>query len=335
MRALAGLLVLVALLSACGAPFGDGAPPPTPLSVAGVASAVNPNATATRSAASATRAMVSATRSTSTVVSTRTATAPIVATRETATPVPVLPTSTPVPVRPGPPATPSASATPGTPRAATPSLATPGISGTPGTPRAATPSGNATPGTPGLAGSPVAATPGATSTTGTAIQIFAPYRPDGLVSSLRVSGTANGYCVSGSESLPGRPDAWRCATGGRILDPCFASATPDTAPLACATSPWSAEITLLMLTAPLPRDRANTKFDVAHAPWAFQLASGVRCQAVAGSTGMIAGMQVSAACSDGSQVVGTPDRSGGRWRVYVMRDSTPSLEGQEIVAAWY
>ncbi len=71
MRALAGLLVLVALLSACGAPFGDGAPPPTPLSVAGVASAVNPNATATRSAASATRAMVSATRSTSTVVSTR------------------------------------------------------------------------------------------------------------------------------------------------------------------------------------------------------------------------------------------------------------------------
>ncbi len=90
-----------------------------------------------------------------------------------------------------------------------------------------------------------------------------------------------------------------------------------------------------MLTAPLPRDRANTKFDVAHAPWAFQLASSVRCQAVAGSTGMIAGMQVSAACSDGSQVVGTPDRSGGRWRVYVMRDSTPSLEEQEIVAAWY
>lgn len=316
MRALAGLLVLVTLLSACGAPFGDGAPPPTPLSVAGVASAVNPNATATRSAASATRAMVSATRSTSTVVSTRTATAPIVATRGTATPVPVLPTSTPVPVRPGPPATPSASATPGTPRAATPS-------------------GNATPGTPGLAGSPVAATPGATSTTGTAIQIFAPYRPDGLVSSLRVSGTANGYCISGSESLPGRPDAWRCATGGRILDPCFASATPDTAPLACATSPWSAEITLLMLTAPLPRDRANTKFDVVHAPWAFQLASGVRCQAVAGATGTIAGMQVSAACSDGSQIVGTPDRSGGRWRVYVMRDSTPSLEEQEIVAAWY
>jgi hypothetical protein len=155
------------------------------------------------------------------------------------------------------------------------------------------------------------------------------------VSSLRVSGTVSGYCVAGSESLPGRPDAWRCATGGRILDPCFAAANPDTAPLACATSPWSDELTLLTLTAPLPRDRANAKFDVAHAPWAFQLASGVRCQAVSGSTGMIAGMQVSAACSDGSQVVGMPDRSGGRWRVYVMRDNTPSLEEQEIVAAWY
>ncbi len=153
--------------------------------------------------------------------------------------------------------------------------------------------------------------------------------------SLRVNGTVTGYCVAGSESLPGRPDAWRCATGGRILAPCFASATPDTAPLACVASPWSAEITLLTLTAPLPRDRANAKFAVAHAPWAFQLAIGVHCQAVAGAIGAIAGMPVSAACSDGSQIVGAPDRSGGRWRVYVMRDNNPSLEEQEIVAAWY
>ncbi|HEY8598198.1 MAG TPA: hypothetical protein VIL85_07190 [Thermomicrobiales bacterium] len=329
MRAFAGLLVLVALLSACGAPFGDGAPPPTPLSVAGAASTVDPNRTATRSATSATRAS-------GTTVSTRTVTASIVATRGTSTPVPALPTNTPVPARPGPPTTPSANATPGTPNAATPGIAIPGISGTPGTPRAATPGGNATPGTTILAGSPVAPTPGARLTSGTAIQIFAPYRPDGLVASLRASGTVNGYCIAGSESLPGRPDAWRCATGGRILDPCFVSATPDTAPLACAISPWSAEVTLLALTASLPRDRANAKFDVAHAPWAFQLASGVRCQAISGSTGMIVGMQVHATCSDGSQIVGMPDRSGGSsWRFYVMHDNNPSLDEQEIVVAWY
>lgn len=322
MRAFVGLLVLVALLAACGAPLGDGAPSPTPLSVAGAASTANPNATATRS---------------TTVVSTRTVTMSIVATRGTATLAPALPTSTPAPIRPGPPATPSITA-------ATPGLTTPGSSGTLATPRAATPSANATPGgtprpatpgTPGFSGSPIAATPLATVTVGTAIQIFAPYRPDGLVSSLRVSGTVNGYCVTGSEALSGRPDAWRCATGGRILDPCFASATPDTDPLACATSPWSDAITLLVLTAPLPRERANARFDIAHAPWAFQLDSGVRCQAIVGSSGMVAGMQVTADCSDGSQVVGAPDRSGGRWQVFVMRDNTPSLETQEIVAAWY
>jgi hypothetical protein len=209
----------------------------------------------------------------------------------------------------------------GTPRAATPNSA-----GTPGTPRSGTPMVSGTPGTP------TANTPDQNRTT---TQIFAPYRPDGLVQSLRVTAIVNGYCVGGAQTLPGRPDAWRCATGGRILDPCFASATPDTQPLACAVAPWSDEITLLNLTAPLPRDRANGSFSVSAVPWGFQLANGARCQSTPGGNGLIAGMPITATCSDGGQVLGDPDRGGGRWRIFVGRDNTPNLDSQEIVVVWY
>lgn len=322
MRAFAGLFVLVALLAACGAPFADGAPPvPTGTPVA--ASAINANATATRGTASVTRSGTAARAATSAVAT------PIPAAIPTLTPTPAptiaapTPTFTPVPVRPGPPiVTPGIVATPGTPGSASP------IAGTPGTPRAGTPR-IGTPGTPGM---PTTATNDPNRTT---TQIFAPYRPDGLVQSLRVTGTVSGYCVGGAQTLPGRPDAWRCATGGRFLDPCFASATPDTQPLACAAAPWSDEITLLNLTAPLPRERANGTFSVAAAPWGLQLANGVRCQAHPGGNATVAGMQITAACSDGSQLLGDPDRSGGRWRVFVMRDNGVSLESQEVSAVWY
>lgn len=323
MRAVAGLLVLVALLTACAAPFGDGAPAVS-TGVPVSASVMHANATATRGTASSTRSV------TATIASVATATR---AATRTATPTPTLtiavptPTFTPVPVRPGPPmVTPGIVATPGTPGLASPVAGTPSIAGTP---RAGTPIVGGTPGTPGT---PTAAP---NDPNRTATQIFAPYRPDGLVQSLRVTATVSGYCVGGAQTLPGRPDAWRCATGGRILDPCFASATPDTQPLACAVAPWSDEITLLNLTAPLPRDRANGAFSVSAAPWGVQLASGVRCQVPPGSGATIAGMQVTAICSDGSQLLGDPDRSTGRWRVFVLRDNSAILESQEVVATWY
>ena len=169
---------------------------------------------------------------------------------------------------------------------------------------------------------------------GTTIQHCAPYRPGGLASGLRVEANVNGYCWVGSEVLPGRPDAWRCTANTRIYEPCFAANSTDTTPLACATDPWAGTVTLLTLTAPLPRDRANTAAGTTRSPWATQLANGARCQVVTGTSATIARMRIGAACSDATQIVGDPDRSMGRWRVYILRDGAPALAPEEVVTAW-
>jgi len=308
MRRLLGPALIVLLLTGCGSPFaggfGDGAPPPTPLSVPIAGVLATPLATATRGTpgarASATRAVASST---------------VVVRSTPGTPIPVRPgppivsgtPGTPIPIRTGPPATPGIAGTPG--------LA--GIPGSPGTPRA---------------GTPMAST---VATQGTTLQLFAPYRPGGLASGLRVEANVHGYCWVGSELLLGRPDAWRCTANNRIYDPCFAADSTATTPLACAADPWAGSVTLLTLTAPLPRDRVNTAAGTSHNPWALQLANGARCQLIAGASATIAGMRIGAACSDGTQIVGDPDRSTGRWRVYILRDGDPSLATEEVTTAWY
>lgn len=305
MRRLLGPAFIMLLLTGCGSPFagsfGAGASP-TPLNVPIAVGLATPLATGTRGTpgATATRPVASST----TVIG--------------STP------GTPIPVRPGPPIVPG---TPGTPIPIRPGPpTTPGIAGTPGRT-----------GTPGIAGTPGTGTPTASPVVaqGTTIQLFAPYRPGGLASGLRIEANVNGYCWVGSEMLLGRPDAWRCTANNRIYDPCFAADSTATTPLACAADPWAGSVTLLTLTAPLPRDRVNTAAGMTRNPWALQLANGARCQLLAGASATIAGMRIGAACSDGSQIVGDPDRSAGRWRVYILRDGDPSLTTEDVVTAWY
>lgn len=228
-------------------------------------------------------------------------------------------------------ATVEATATRATPVSGTPATATRTIPAS-GTPATVIPVRPAPAGTPGITGTPIFATPAGGATV---IQLFAPYRPNGLVGGLHVTADVNGYCWSGSEALHSRPDAWRCTSGNRILDPCIEAGNADPAPLACAASPWSAEITLLTLTAPLPRDHANSAGGTTAHPWGLQLASGARCQFIIGATATVAGLRVNAICSDGSYTLGDPDRSRARWRIFVMRDNSPNLELQEISSAWY
>ncbi len=320
MRRLIGPALIVLLLVGCGSPFaggfGDGAPPPTPLSVPIAAGLATPLATATHGTPGA-----SATATGGTPDARATATRPVASSTAVVRTIP----GTPIPVRPGPPIV-SGTASP----AATATRAV----GTPGTSIPARPG---LPATPGSAGTPHAGTPTASPTAaqGTTLQLFAPYRPGGLASGLRVEAKVNGYCWVGSETLLGRPDAWRCTANNRIYDPCFAAGSTDTTPLACAADPWAGGVTLLTLTAPLPRDRVNTAAGTTRNPWALQLANGARCQLITGASATIVGMRLGMACSDGTQIVGDPDRSTGRWRVYILRDGDPALTTEEVVSAWY
>src|SRR5262245_10805992 len=168
----------------------------------------------------------------------------------------------------------------------------------------------------------------------TSVRVFLPFSPAGLRGGLTVVGRVSGECFAPSIASAGRPDAWRCSSGNRVMDPCFEGL--QSVVLACATSPWSADVVLLTPTAELPRGKANRpELDMAP-PWALELDSGVRCQLLTGATWGAAGMRVNYGCEgDSGYVIGDVDRSRARWQVFFDAPKGVSARTVGVTAAWY
>jgi hypothetical protein len=135
--------------------------------------------------------------------------------------------------------------------------------------------------------------------------------------------------------MPGRADAWRCTgVSGAVLDPCFS--TEAGGDLACVADPFTTEVTMLQLSAALPRGNRN---DPGQPPWFIQLQDGSRCgpmstQPPNGS--LPADRRPRYACGGGQEVVGDPDRSGPTWTVQVGSPGHPSeLHSVDVEVAWY
>ena len=151
---------------------------------------------------------------------------------------------------------------------------------------------------------------------------------------LQITDHITGSCWTGSLANPGRPDAWRCASGSRIYDPCFMAGIQPPA-VACLQTPWATETVLLTLEEPLhiPADPAAM---LAQQPWALELADGVRRTVATTGAGLsIAGMRVTYGCSDGSSAVGTVDRTEPVWRIFMRARGSWVLVLTPIVVAWY
>lgn len=136
---------------------------------------------------------------------------------------------------------------------------------------------------------------GATVPPGTATVTFRPYTPQGKIAA-RVEHVARGECWTTSIAAP-VPGAYRCFEGNKILDPCFAPAhvtTPLT--LACLAAPWSPAVELRVVGA-LPKPAAPNPDGTR--PWAFLLASGVRCVASTGTVPEVQNVNLAYSCTDG------------------------------------
>jgi hypothetical protein len=129
----------------------------------------------------------------------------------------------------------------------------------------------------------------------TVTDTFRPYAADGELA-ITVHDVASGSCWTTSIAAPAR-NAYRCFGGGNtILDPCFAAPKKSEPPqVACVASPWS-EAQVLTLTEPLPAAPAG---DAPVRPWAFQLATGVRCVASTGTVPAVRGVNLAYHCTDG------------------------------------
>ncbi|HLR47280.1 MAG TPA: hypothetical protein VK092_08965 [Deinococcales bacterium] len=169
----------------------------------------------------------------------------------------------------------------------------------------------------------------------TGVRYFTPLSPDGeIAADLQVDAEAEGECFAPSLASPGRPDAWRCSAGNRILEPCFGAPAgqDDAVRLACAGDPFGGEITMLTLSEELP---ASAEPATEALPWAVELGNSERCTLLTGATASLAGKRIDYGCEGGGVVAGGVNRSGPVWTVLYQAKGDAYLEQVPVERAWY
>ena len=170
----------------------------------------------------------------------------------------------------------------------------------------------------------------------TAVRVLAPFNLGALRPGVQVAGRVSGTCFAASIADQGRPDAWRCESRNRIMDPCFQGTQGSRVILACLNDPWNLRLTVLTPDKELPRAQAN-KADLHGAlPWALELSNGTRCVFLTGATTAVAGMRANYGCVGGRMsIVGDIDRTLPLWRVLADDSVGVVLRLVGVRTAWY
>jgi hypothetical protein len=201
---------------------------------------------------------------------------------------------------------------------------------------------------------------GTTAVERTEVRYLLPFGPDGLQAGLTEAATVEGVCGFYSIVALDRPDAWDCiSTESEIFDPCFEPVMMDPeelGQLACMESPFSTEVTLLTLTAPLVRakeapdpgadpslgmgqdaagqDAAGDTLQAWDLPWALELANGDRCTLLHGTLSVLAVQIVHYGCVEGGMVLGETDRSQPLWTVSYLAEGEVASRLVAVTVAW-
>jgi hypothetical protein len=148
------------------------------------------------------------------------------------------------------------------------------------------------------------------------------FTPAGKLSSaFHVGSRASGSCWTASLAS-GAADAWRCAAGNAIHDPCFA-ASPHARSVVCFLDPWH-PVTILALTKPLPRHGPTPAQTL---PWAIETTDGRRCTYLTGATAPMGAERINYGCTDHSYLIGSPNRSTPLWTIRSSRTYRPDRPG--------
>jgi hypothetical protein len=194
------------------------------------------------------------------------------------------------------------------------------------------------------------ATPEAGATTRTDVRYVVPFGPDGLNSGLTATTEEEGVCGFPSSAALDRPDAWDCAGAeGQIYDPCFENPfilPDDPGQVACFDSPFTTDVVVLSLTAPLVRQKdvpdagmglaqaAGVALEPWDLPWALELATGDQCTLLGGTLTVMAGETAHYGCTDGGVVFGEVNHRQPVWTVNYLAPGEVASRLVEVVAAW-
>ena len=174
--------------------------------------------------------------------------------------------------------------------------------------------------------------PASAASTRTVISTYSPWSSSGaLSSSVHVTKAVSGSCWTSSIAVDAR-DAYRCASGRYIFDPCFA-ASHQHGIVACAQSPWS-DVVMIHLSAALPYVTSRPRNP--SLVWALQLANEVRCVVGTGTGVTVAATTLDYFCSPGDGWSSAPDRTRRHWTVmFAATNHAASLNRVSVLAAWY
>ena len=205
-----------------------------------------------------------------------------------------------------------------------------------------------------LGGQPAAsaqdATPAAGQVARTDVRYVVPFGPDGLNPGLTATTEEEGVCGFASAAALDRPDAWDCTGAeGQIYDPCFENPfilPDDPGQVACLESPFTTDVVVLNLTAPLVRQKeapdagmglaqaAGVALEPWDLPWALELATGDQCTLLGGTLTVVAGETAHYGCADGGVVLGEVNHRQPVWTVNYLAQGEVASRLVEVVAAW-
>lgn len=128
-----------------------------------------------------------------------------------------------------------------------------------------------------------------------------------------------------------RADAWRCRGRGRIYDPCFVKLITLDSSALCPLSPWDGDSILLNLQEPIDSSH-HLSLDMSSAhPWALELISGEKCQAVEEKGGE--DVKIRYHCNNQSILLGKIHRCKASWSI--LQQKGEALSTVKIIKAWF
>jgi hypothetical protein len=147
--------------------------------------------------------------------------------------------------------------------------------------------------------------------------------------------TESGSCWTNSIAAPFRPDAWRCAVGNGISDPCFVIPNSPNS-LLCGVNPTVPDSTstfVLKLTQSLPTPEVPPGVTPSNWAWLVQLADGTLCTPFTGTLPITAtGEAANYGCAPGPlgdnvMIFGSLNASSSEWTADIgtISESSSSL----------
>lgn len=160
------------------------------------------------------------------------------------------------------------------------------------------------------------------------------YRPMSDVTehlSIKIAAKASGECVQQSQLIK-REDAWRCVAEGKVYDPCFVKPSSGRLDAVCTETPWSNKGTQITVATPLD-NKWHQSLDMSRTlPWAIELASGEKCQAIE-TTAQYDGLPVHYRCDRNSELIGHVQRCDSTWKM--LQHAANGVETAQITRAWF